>query len=144
MADPVAGLAEMRRVTRPDGVVAACVWDFAGGAAPLSLFWDAARELDPGVVDESHLAGARQGHLAELFAAAGLHDVEESRLSIEREHASFEEWWEPYTAGVGPAGAYVASLDPAQRPELRDRCRALLPDGAFVLVSSAWAARGLA
>jgi SAM-dependent methyltransferase len=142
MADPVAGLTEMQRVTRPGGVVAACVWDFAGGGAPLSLFWDAARELDPDVVDESRLAGARQGHLAELFAAAGLRDVEESTLSIEREHASFDEWWQPYTGGVGPAGTYVRTLSEGRQAELRDRCRALLPDGPFVLVSRAWAARG--
>jgi len=144
MADPVAGLAEMRRVTRPGGVVVACVWDFAGGGAPLSRFWEAARELDPGVVDESHLAGARQGHLAELFAAAGLHDIEETGLTIEREHAGFDEWWEPYTGGVGPAGTYVQTLSPEGQRELRDRCRALLPDGPFVLVSRAWAARGRA
>jgi SAM-dependent methyltransferase len=144
MADPVAGLAEMRRVARPGGVVVACVWDFAGGGAPLSLFWEAARELDPGVLDESHLAGARQGHLPELFAAAGLREVEESTLSIEREHASFEEWWEPYTGGVGPAGTYVKTLSPERQRELRDRCRALLPGGSFNLVSRAWAARGLA
>ncbi|MGZ8563866.1 MAG: methyltransferase domain-containing protein, partial [Candidatus Limnocylindria bacterium] len=135
MADPVAGLAEMRRVTRPGGVVVACVWDFAGGGAPLSLFWEVARELDPGVVDESHLAGARGGHLPELFAAAGLREAEETTLSIEREHASFEEWWEPYTGGVGPAGTYVKTLSPEQQGELRDRCRALLPNGPFVLVS---------
>jgi len=142
MADPVAGLAEMRRVTRPGGVVVACVWDFAGGAAPLSLFWEAARELDPDVVDESRLAGARQGHLPELFAAAGMHRIVEASLSIEREHAGFAEWWEPYTGGVGPAGTYLASLDPKRQAALRDRCRARLPDGPFTLVARAWAARG--
>ena len=62
--------------------------------------------------DEANLAGAREGHLAELLGAAGLHDVEESDLTVRVEHASFEEWWEPYTLGVGPAGDYVASLDP--------------------------------
>lgn len=46
MSDPVAGLAEMARVTRRDGVVAACVWDHGGGQGPLTLFWQAARELD--------------------------------------------------------------------------------------------------
>src|SRR6266536_346786 len=77
MADPVAGLREMARVTSADGVVAACVWDHAGGRGPLSLFWDAVRELDPEIAGESQLAGAREGHLTELFQAAGLHDVEE-------------------------------------------------------------------
>jgi hypothetical protein len=144
MADPVAGLSGMRRVTRPEGVVVACVWDFAGGGAPLSLFWEAARQLDPGVVDESRRAGAHQGELSELFAAVGLREVEETVLSIEREHTDFEEWWEPYTAGVGPVGAYMTSLSPRAQVELRDRCRALLPDGPFVLVSRAWAARGRA
>src|SRR5918999_2418041 len=89
MTDPVAGLAEMARVTRRDGVVAACVWDHAGGQGPLSLFWDAARELDPDVEDESQLAGSREGHLAQLFQAAGLHEIEESTLSVNVEHPSF-------------------------------------------------------
>lgn len=142
MADPVAGLRGMRRVTRPGGVVVAAVWDFAGGGAPLSLFWRAARELDPAVADQSHRAGARPGHLSELFAVAGLREVEETLLTIEREHAGFEEWWEPYTSGVGPAGAYVASLSPEHKGKLRDRCRALLPHRPFVLTSRAWAARG--
>jgi SAM-dependent methyltransferase len=144
MADPVRGLAEMRRVTRAGGVVAACVWDFAGGRAPLSTFWRAAHDLDLDVVDESHLPGARTGHLAELFEAAGLRDVTATELSVSLEHATFDEWWEPYTRGVGPAGAYVASLDDAKRTALRDRCRAILPDPPFELESVAWAARGTA
>jgi ubiquinone/menaquinone biosynthesis C-methylase UbiE len=144
MADPVAGLAEMARVTRRDGVVAACVWDHAGDQGPLSLFWQAARELDPGVHDESRLAGARDGHLAELFAAAGLREIEPTVLSASLEHATFEEWWEPYTRGVGPAGSYLAGLDAARQTELQQRCRALLPAAPFVITARAWAARGLA
>ena len=143
MSDPVAGLGEMARVTRPGGVVAACVWDHAGGRGPLGVFWQAARELWPGVHDESGLAGAREGHLAELFAAAGLRDIQASILSATVEHPSFDEWWQPYTEGVGPAGAFVASLDPERRAELREACRHLLPKAPFVLTAQAWAARGI-
>ena len=142
MADPVVGLREMARVTRKQGVVAACVWDHAGDRGPLSLFWKAARELDPDVEDESQLAGAREGHLAQLFQAAGLHDIEESALSVDVEHPSFEEWWEPFTLGVGPAGGHAAGLEAKQQAELRERCRAMLPAPPFVLTARAWAARG--
>jgi len=144
MSDPVAGLAEMARVTRRDGVVVACVWDHAGGTGPLSPFLRAARELDPEVDDESQRAGTREGHLAELFEAAGLHDVEDTALSISLEHSSFEEWWEPFTLGVGPAGSYVASLEPERQAGLREHCRATLPPPPFVVTARAWAARGLA
>jgi SAM-dependent methyltransferase len=144
MADPVAGLREMARVTRPSGVVAACVWDHAGGHGPLGTFWAAARELDPTVHDESQLPGAREGHLAELFDAAGLHDVKSAVLSVSREHATFDDWWEPYTRGVGPAGVYAAGLDPEHLAELRERCRRLLPAPPFELVAKAWAVRGTA
>jgi SAM-dependent methyltransferase len=144
MSDPVAGLAEMARVTRHGGVVAACVWDHGGGQGPLSLFWEAARQLDHGVRDESALAGAREGHLARLFEAAGLREVEQMTLSADLEHHSFEEWWEPFIAGVGPAGAYVAGLDENGQAELREACRALLPRPPFVITARAWAVRGLA
>jgi SAM-dependent methyltransferase len=144
MTDPVAGLTEMARVTRPDGVVAACVWDHAGGQGPLGVFWRAARELDPKVHDESRLAGARKGHLAELFESAGLRVVESTTVTARLEHPSFEEWWEPYTGGVGPAGAYVASLDPERQVELREACRRSLPSAPFMLTAKAWAVRGVA
>jgi SAM-dependent methyltransferase len=142
MSDPVIGLAEMARVTRGDGVVAACVWDHAGGQGPLSLFWEAARELDPDVEDESHLAGAREGHLAELFEAAGLLGIEETTVTSSLQHQSFDEWWQPFTGGVGPAGTYVAGLDAEQRAALREHCRTRLPSGPFTLTARAWAARG--
>lgn len=144
MADPVGGIAEMARVTRADGVVAACVWDLAGDRAPISPFWRAARELASGVEDESGLPGARAGHLAELFEAAGLRRVEEGELSASVEYASFDEWWEPYTFGVGPAGAYVRKLGEEEQSELRERCRQLLPQAPFTVEAFAWAARGLA
>jgi SAM-dependent methyltransferase len=142
MADPVVGLREIARVTRMRGVVAACVWDHAGGRGPMSLFWDAARELDPDAEDESRLAGARRGHLAELFQAAGLHEIEESTLSVDVEHPTFDEWWEPFLLGVGPAGGYVARLDSGRQDRLRDLCREMLPPAPFVVSARAWVARG--
>ncbi|MDT4992263.1 MAG: hypothetical protein QOH97_2155, partial [Actinoplanes sp.] len=129
MTDPVAGLTEMARVTRTGGAVAACVWDHAGGGSPLSVFWRAVLEADPRALDESALAGAREGHLAELFTAAGLHEIEPGVLTVRVGFASFDDWWEPFTLGVGPAGDYVAQLDAAGRAELRNRCARLLPAG---------------
>jgi len=143
MADPVAGLREMARVTREHGVVAACVWDHAGGQGPLSLFWDAARLLDPDVEDESQRAGSREGHLAELFHEAELQEIEDTALSVTVEHSSFEEWWEPYTLGVGPAGGFAAGLDPERQAQLKELCRERLPAAPFALTSRAWAARGV-
>jgi SAM-dependent methyltransferase len=143
MARPVVGLREMARVTRKHGVVAACVWDHAGGQGPLSLFWEAARELDPDVEDESQLAGAREGHLAQLFQAAGLHEIEESALLVSVEHPSFEDWWEPFTLGVGPAGGHASGLDAKRQAKLRELCREMLPAAPFGLTARAWAARGL-
>jgi SAM-dependent methyltransferase len=144
MADPVAGLREMGRVTRPDGIVAACVWDHGGGQGPLSLFWKAARELDPDVADESDLPGAAEGGLAELFQAAGLLRIEDTVLSVTVEHPTFDEWWQPFTLGVGPAGSHVARLDAAGQARLRERCRELVPHEPFALASRAWAARARA
>ena len=145
MSDPVAGLREMARVTRTRGIVAVCVWDHAaGGQGPLRPYWDAVHELDPEVADESELAGAREGHLAQLYEAAGLSEIEETQLAVNVEHPTFEDWWEPFTLGVGPAGAYAARLAPERQAELRERCREKLPAAPFVLTARAWAARGLA
>jgi SAM-dependent methyltransferase len=141
MADPVRGLAEMARV---GGIIAACVWDHAGGQTPLAPFWDAVHEVDPDAEDESELAGGREGHLTELFDEAGLGEVEETALSVRVEHTTFEEWWEPFTLGVGPAGAYVAKLDSAGQAELRERCRQRMPEAPFTLSARVWTARGVA
>jgi len=140
MTDPVLGITQMARTTAPGGVVAASVWDHAGDKGPLSAFWSAARSLDPSVPDESGLPGVAEGHLAELFATAGLTDVTSSSLTVAVEHSSFEDWWDPFTLGVGPAGAYVAGLDDAGRGALRDRCRQILPPAPFRTTATAWTA----
>lgn len=141
MTDPVTGLREMARVTRPGGAVAACVWDHSGDG-PLSLFWRAARELDPAADDESELPGVRPGHLVALFEAAGLREVASEDHWVHVEHPTFEAWWEPFTRGVGPAGSYLASLPPDRQEELRETARRHAPPAPFEVAARAWAVRG--
>ena len=142
MTDPVAGLREMARVTRPGGVVAACVWDHAGDRGPLSLFWQVALDLDPGARDESHLAGTRQGHLTELFAAAGLREIEGASCrptsSIRRSTSGGSP-----TPGASARPAAMTGLDEAHREAIREACRARVSEEPFVVAARAWAARGI-
>jgi SAM-dependent methyltransferase len=138
MADPVAGLREMGRVTRPGGIVSASVWDNAGTTGPLQLFWRAAEEVDPEAHDEGRQAGSREGHLAELATAAGLRLVRSTSLTVSVHFPSFEDWWTPYLLGVGPAGSYVASLDPELRRQVEESCRRRFPDGPFEHGGTAW------
>jgi SAM-dependent methyltransferase len=142
MADPAAGVGEMRRVTRSGGVVAACVWDHGGGTGPSSRWWAAATHVDPDAPVEYRRAGSVAGDLTGLFERAGLRDVREESLAVIVEHPDFDEWWDRFTLGVGPAGEYVAALDDDRRAELRERCRAALPEAPFTIEASAWAARG--
>lgn len=144
LSDPVRGIREMRRVTAPGGTVAACVWDHGGDRGPLAAFWSAVRELDPAARDESGLPGVREGHLASLFTQAGLESTRETALTVRVYHASFNEWWQRFTLGVGPAGDYVASLSTDGRVALRERCRRLLADGPVEITAVAWAATGRA
>jgi hypothetical protein len=114
------------------------------GSGPLATFWRAVHDIDPHVRDESELAGAREGHLAELCEAARLKDIEPMSLTVTVRLATFDDWWEPFTLGVGPAGAYVARLDEAQRDALRSRCVRLLPPSPFEIAASAWCVRARA
>jgi SAM-dependent methyltransferase len=142
MDDPVAGLREMARVTRTGGVVATCVWDFAGGRSPLSTFWSVVEEVDPAATTESGLPGARDGHLVELATEAGLTDVTRSELTVHVPYAGFDDWWEPYTLGVGPAGSYLAGVAGDRYDALLARCREVVPDGPFEVSATAWCVRG--
>jgi SAM-dependent methyltransferase len=142
MPDPVGGLSEMARVTKTGGPIGATVWDHAGGRGSISLFWQAVGELDPSAPDQSRMPGARAGHLAELFRLAGIAVVAETELTVRVGYQTQDEWWEPYTLAVGPAGSYVAALDPTQRAELRRRCFELLPDAPFEIQATAWTVIG--
>jgi SAM-dependent methyltransferase len=143
MKDPVRGLAEMARVTRPGGLVAACVWDHGGGRGPLSLFWDVARELDPAARRSADASpGSHDGDLKRLMTEAGLDVATNGQLSVTIGLASFEDWWAPYEEPAGSVGDYLATRRPEQVAEVREGCRARLPDGPFELTAWTWTAVG--
>lgn len=146
--DHARAIREMRRVTRPQGSVSACVWDYDAGMEMLRFFWDEVVALDPAMApkDERHMKLSRQGQLGELWRSAGLVDVEEQPIVIEQAYGSFLDYWEPFLKGAGPGGAYVVSLPEARRQSLEARMRARLlgerQDGPFVLKARAWCVRG--
>jgi SAM-dependent methyltransferase len=148
MSDPDAGVAEMRRVIRPGGVAAACVWDYPGEMTLLRGFWDAAAALDPdGVADvdeRTRMPFARRGELAALWRRAGLREVSDGAVVVSGGYESFDDAWEPFTAGVAPSGAYTASLDKVGREALRTEYHRRLgaPEGSFELSARAWYAVG--
>jgi SAM-dependent methyltransferase len=144
MTDPVAGVGEMRRVTRPGGWVGATVWDLAGSRAPMWPLWDAVAELEPQHPGERALPGGSRTALVEILEAAGLRDVESVEVEVTVTHPSFEEWWQPYLHGVGPAGDAVAALGPDGRGRLEDVLRRRLGEGPFDLTAVSHAARGRA
>ena len=142
--DPERAMAEMLRVTRPAGVLAAAVWDYGGGMGMLRALWDAAVRLDPLVSgqDEATMPLGRPGGLADLWHRAGLAEVDDGALEVHRRFASFDDYWEPFLEGTGPAGAYVRGLSDAGRAALRAEVRADLGPGPFGLTCRAWWVRG--
>jgi SAM-dependent methyltransferase len=148
LADAPGGVAEMRRVAKPGGVVGACVWDYAGEMQLLRTFWDAAVALDPdraGPVHEGHaMRYSNPDELGALWSNAGLDAVEVSPLDVAASYDDFDDLWQPFTMGVGPAGSYATGLDAESRDALRNRMRELLgdPSGPFSLTARAWCAIG--
>ena len=147
MSDPARGVKEMVRVTRSGGVVAACVWDYAGEMQMLRAFWDAALELDPDAPDEGRtMPFCRDGELGELWRSSGLDGVVTGALVVSADYADFADYWTPFPAGVAPSGAYCVSLDAGRQESLREACFRRLgsPAGAFTLSARAWYAMGSA
>jgi SAM-dependent methyltransferase len=143
MRDPDRGVREMARVTRPGGTVAACMWDIAdGGMTMLATFWAAARQVDATVEGERGMVGTREGDIAERFRRAGLDDVTGGALTARVDYRGFDDFWDPFTLAVGPAGQYLRSLPAEHRARVREACRAALPGGPFSLEARAWYARG--
>jgi hypothetical protein len=111
-----------------------------------SVLWEEAAKLDPAFAARSRSNKFGGGKLAELWKAIGLEDVEEVTLEIRTDFSSFDDYWAPYTTGVGPMGAYVEQMSPGQREALsgalRKRLCAGKQDGEFSLRSRAFAVRG--
>jgi SAM-dependent methyltransferase len=145
--DQRAALAEMTRVTGSGGTIAAYVWDYAGKMELMRYFWDAVIELVPDAakMDEGvRFPLCRAEALVALFAGAGLHQPEATLIDLPTPFASFEDYWQPFLGGQGPAPAYAMSLDETTRERLRDRLQARIPaqaDGSISLTARAWAVR---
>jgi len=148
--DPAAALAEMRRVTRQDGLVAATVWDFRGGLVYQRMFWDTATVLDPTaakVRDRLFSAPlALPDGLPKLFAEAGLNAIRLQSVTIRMDYASFDDYWEPLHGGQGPVGTYVAQLEPDLRERIANAVRLAYlsgaADGPRSLTATAWLTSG--
>jgi SAM-dependent methyltransferase len=148
LSDAPRGVAEMARVAKPGGVVAACVWDYAGLMRLLRAFWDAAAAVAPdsSAPDEGRsMRYATPGELDALWSDSGLDDVAVSALDVEAAYDDFDDLWTPFLAGIGPAGAYTESLSIDARATLREELRARLgdPAGRFTLTARAWCVRGV-
>jgi SAM-dependent methyltransferase len=147
---PMAAIREMRRVTRPGGIIAAAVWDFAGGLTYQRLFWDTAAALDPDAdkARARHYAAALTwpGEIEAAFAAAGTKDVVAASLTMRMVYADFADYWRPIAGAQGPLGDYVKGLDADALAALaRVVERAFLagrPDGPRSMTATAWAAKG--
>jgi SAM-dependent methyltransferase len=146
----IAAVREMRRVTRPGGILAAAIWDFRGGLTYQRLFWDTAAGIDPGAATArdrlfSHPLALPDG-LVELWREAGLRDVARASLTIRMDYGDFADYWEPLLGGQGPVGTYVRNLAPALREAVEERVRAAYlsgaPDGPRSLTATAWAVHG--
>lgn len=145
VSEPERAAREMARVVHPGGVVSACVWDFREGMQMLRGFWDAALAVDRDAPDEARtLRFGQPGEIAELLATVGIDDLVESTLHVASTYGSFDELWDGFLAGVGPAGAYCVAQTAPDRRRIRAELHHRLgsPAGPFALSAVARCAVG--
>ena len=145
MREPEHGVAEMIRVVREGGIVAAAVWDYPAGMTLLTTFWEAVAARGGSEADErTAMRFDEEGELADFWRQAGLRDVQDGAIVVSASYESFDDLWEPFREGVGPAGAHAASLAPPAQKELREEFHRRLgsPAGPFELDARAWYAVG--
>jgi SAM-dependent methyltransferase len=127
LPDAEAAVAEMRRVTRPGGIVASALHDF-WGAPYASLVWDTAAVLDPGMAElrdtmkAGPLAGA--GRQAELWRRAGLTEVTEVPLVVDCEYAGFDDYWASFAGGQGRVAVRLLEVPQDVLAEIKRHVRA--------------------
>ncbi|MDX0409271.1 class I SAM-dependent methyltransferase [Sinorhizobium medicae] len=143
-------VAEMRRVVRSGGVVAAAVWDHLGGMPGMRMMVDTVAALSEGGrqlrARYCFQPMVQPEEMKRAFAAQGLMDVAETQLMIRMDYRNFDDYWAPIAAGEGPLGKYVAVLDAEERSRteaaVRDAYEAGGPDGPRSFANVAWACRG--
>lgn len=141
--DPGRMAAEMSRVVRRGGAVAACTFE-ASGFELVRTFWKAAFRLDPGAPDDARIPFRRMQELVDLLGGAGLRDVASGVIEIEARYEDLDDLWSPFAYGIGPAGEYLVAQPEERRAAIREACFEILgrPSGPFSLPARVIAVRG--
>ena len=124
--DPAAGVAEMVRVVRPGGTVAAYAWDMPGGGFPYAALHAELHALGVEVSAPPSAAASRLDVLQALWADAGLQDVSSCTFTVQRTFADFDDYWATILGGPS-VGRQLASLSARGITQLQAALHARLP-----------------
>ena len=148
MSDPNTSLSEMKRVLKPNGLLACYVWDYADKMEFLRYFWDAVVQLDPEsqIYDEGEkFPICNPNKLQELFNSIGMKNIRNDEITIQTPFSSFDKYWKPFFGGQGPAGEYLASVNDEKQTQIAFQIENSLPistDGSITLIAKAFTIQG--
>ena len=148
-SDPNQAISEMKRVTKPEGLLATAVWDYGANMLPLNLFWNAATSVDPALspADGANTPFSKKGQLEELWIAAGLRDVAARSIEVQVPFNNFDDYWTPFLNDPGAAGQWLRAQTEEKRnavkARLRERVLGTLADAPFTLRARAWVVKGI-